>query len=309
MELLSFLNEKIDPVLEALEKERKKIIWNGRRNQLIPLVLFAVYLAQRIRLTQGPAAYLNDAKSLIILFLATAVALLSMKPQLFVVPASKANKYKEKFKEDVIFAFLNLYNMHIEYKPCFKTSDNYLNHTHLFNKQITESIEHDGILGELTNTDFRVSQTLLYKNVSVFFQGLIILIKQPTDYGCQIMINSDKVKSHDSFFEIARTEYFTVKSNSADFKADSVFDRQIQLIEELHLKLNKHEINATMADNHLYLALEQKKNIFDLSFRNVIKQKDFICSNLELLGAIMDFIQENDKLFASSVSEMNQNMA
>lgn len=309
MEILSFFNEKIYPVLEDLEKKRKIIIRNGRLNQFLFVGVIVLFFIRGYNRTSHDNVPVQEYFITLSIIIFLAIVVFAMKPQLFLFGKDKVNKYKSGFKQDVVFAFLSTFNMNIKYKPCFKTSDNFLNRTHLFNKKITESIEHDGILGELTKTEFRFSQTLLYKNASVFFQGIIIVINQPSDYDGHIMINSDKLKSHDSFFEILKTDCFSIKSDYKDLKADAVFGRQIQLIADMHKKFGKKDIQATMTGNLLLIAIEQKKNIFDLSFRNVIKQKDFIYSNLTFLGNIMDFLQENDKLFASSVSEMNQNMA
>ena len=95
------------------------------------------------------------------------------------------------------------------------------------------------------------------------------------------------------YFKIAKTTYFSAYAENSQAKTDPLLEKRIALIEKLKSTTNA-KIKASFIDNHLFLAIEVKRNLFELTFEKVLKQKENINKDLELLSNIFGFVNELD---------------
>lgn len=313
-ELTSFYQKELKPTVEKFEQQRKKL-----RFKLIFLFLIVAW----------------NAATIYFFFFFSSDTSYDLAPYfIFGVLAFGSSLYKylkrdyrAEFKEEVIKPLIKELDPKLNYSANLSVSKSMFERSQLFSRPDRFS-GNDFILGQIDNTQIQFSDVHAQKKYkdskgrvkySTIFQGLFIVADFNKNFYAQTVVLPDMAQN--TFGNIigswlqsknmARDEL--VKMDNPEFEKEFVVysDNQIEaryilshsMMKRLleYKQKTKHNIYVSFVQNHLHLAIEYNKDLFEPTvFTSLLDEeltKEYIY-NLELSVSLVEELKLNEKLWS-----------
>lgn len=313
-ELTSFYYTNLQPSLEKLEEKRKKL-----RFKIIFLFIIVVWNAATVYFFFFFSSDTNFDIAPYFIFGVLAFGS-------FLYKYLKRN-YRAEFKEEVIKPLIKELDPNLNYSANLHISKTIFERSRLFSTPDKFS-GNDFVLGQIDNTQIQFSDIHAQKKkkdskgrtrYSTIFQGLFIVANFNKNFHGQTVVLPDVAQS--SFGSLigswlqsknmARDEL--VKMDNPEFEKEFVVysDDQIEaryilshtMMERLleYKRKTKHDIYVSFVENHLHLAIEYNKDLFEPTvFTTLLDEKltkEYIY-NLELSVSIVEELKLNNNLWS-----------
>ena len=313
-ELTSFYYDKLYPTIEKFENRRKKL-----KKQLI--FLFGIVVWNAIALYF--IFFYNSVNSLdAIAFFIFVIGIIGS----FLYKYLKRD-YRTEFKEEVIKPLIKELDDNLNYSANLHISKDTFNNSLLFNRPDKFS-GNDFIIGQLDKTKIQFSDVHAqkeYKNAkgnkkySTIFQGLFIIADfNKNFYGTTFVLPDVAQNSFGNLLghwlqskNYSRGEL--VKLDSLEFEREFVVysDDQIEaryiltptFMERIldFKKKSEHNISISFKDNHLHMAIDYKKDLFEPTmFTSLLDEKltkEYI-NSLYLAVSLVEDLKLNERIWS-----------
>jgi hypothetical protein len=196
------------------------------------------------------------------------------------------------YKRGVIDLLLKQLDKDCEYNPLFKTSMKQLDKSHLFPADLSDQFEDDGILGRFGKMYYRISDMGLRKNFRAVFTGVLITLKTGLEVSRNtLLLEHGRHPRRKGFIHSGHTGRFDIYSEAGGSDPDPY-------LEKLSLLLNCFwfpgicDMKVSFTGDDIFIALRVPRNLFEMSFRPLRKQKGQIREDLELLKDIFGLMRD-----------------
>ena len=314
-ELTDFYYETLFPILEDLDKDRKalryRIVMVGIGYTL--LFLFVYFIL--------PSSFKESGD----IFAFFAFAYFGIG---FIIYKALSSDYVKEFKETIISPLINAIDPNLNYSKDMHVNQMLFERSKIFTSSIDRMSGNDYVHGSINDTMIKFSDIHAEKrhrnskgkdNWSTIFQGLFIVAEFNKNFHGKTVILPDSAQS--SFGDLiggwlqsknmARPEL--IKMDDPKFEkefvvygTDQIEARYIlshSLMEKLLLfkKKTKHPVSISFVRNHIHLAIEYNKDLFEPSiFHSLLKYKiamEYV-GTLHLAIGIVEELKLNQKLWS-----------
>lgn len=274
-----FYNNEIHDELIELNNLRKDNLLKGILNQCILTCLILLFFMFSYLRSEGGLSW-EDLIVIFFIVLPFAIVIFIMKPYKFLLDKAHT-KFIAHYKFNIIKEYMLRFDENVSYFPSFKTSIPHLLRSGLLGKKISENYEKDGIVGEISDLHYRVSQIKLMNGIRTFFSGVIIILRKDewfnmaveyNDYSLGFkIISQSEVNSQVLTTETEKTERFNNILN--DFRLNYVGKSQV-----------------SMVDDEIFILIEREDEFFKITYKPFVSQQKSIKEDLLFINGLFQMI-------------------
>ena len=301
----SYFINQLEPQLDALEVERKKV-----KNKILIMLLIG---------TVGYAILVAILSQLI--FMVAPVAVIIAIVDIItcgILYYVFVKKYKKIFKVDIVKLLLAFFKQDLEYFPQQKIPQNEYSQSQLFLKTVSRYNGEDMVTGIVNNIPFSFSELHTQYRSSdgkktsypTIFKGIFVVAQLKKQYANTVILPDTAEKllggKIGHFFQsmsfnrgkLIKTDFpdfekeFVVYGENPDESLNLLSMDLVQRIMQFKFKCNS-KIHVSFNSNKLFVAISTKKDMFEARVFKPIKDYNFIKTQIDyfdwILGIVEDF--------------------